>query len=265
MSPLRIIITGCCGRMGRAVIRLAAPQSDLRIVAAVAEPGDALIGQDAGVLAGAKPLNVAVGSQAAPGDVLIDFTAPRACVEWAEWCANHGTAFVSGTTGLSTAQLAALDRAATRIPVLWSPNMSVGVNLLARMVEDLARRLDADSGWDIEIVEAHHRLKADAPSGTARLLLERAARGRGVDPKHVAAHGRAGTDALRKPGEIGVHALRLGGVVGDHQVHFASNEEIVTLAHHAATRDVFAAGALRAARWLRQQPAGRYTMQDVLA
>lgn len=263
MTPLRIAITGCCGRMGRAVIRLAALQPDLRLVAAVTEPGDPAIGSDAGLLAAARTLNVSVGTDAAAADALIDFTAPRAAVHWARWCVENRVAFVSGTTGLGPEELAQLDQAARAVPVLWSPNMSIGINVLAKLVEDLARRLD--SGWDVEIIETHHRHKADAPSGTARLLLERVCAARGVTANEGVVHGRLGDNTTRKPGEIGVHALRLGGVVGDHLVAFASESETLTLAHHAGSRDIFAAGALRAARWLSDKPPGRYTMQDLLA
>ncbi|HMQ15130.1 MAG TPA: 4-hydroxy-tetrahydrodipicolinate reductase [Phycisphaerae bacterium] len=263
MTPVRLIVAGCCGRMGRAVVRRAAGEGDLRIVSAVTEASDPAIGQDAGVAAGARAIGVAIESTPAAGDVLVDFTSPDGSAAWAEWCAANGVALVSGTTGLSSAHQAALDRAAERSPVLWSPNMSIGVHLLARLVEEATRRLD--STWDIEVVEIHHRHKADAPSGTARMLLERICAARGSDPAAAATHGRRGERATRRPGEIGLHALRLGSVVGDHQVYFGGPDEVLTIAHQAASRDIFAAGALRVARWIAGRPPGRYTMQDVLS
>lgn len=263
MNPVRLIVAGCCGRMGRAVVRLAAGLSHVRIVSALTEEGDPAIGQDAGAAAGTRVIGVAVASTPPAGDVLVDFTSPAGCAAWADWCAASGVALVSGTTGLSPEHQAALDRAAERSPVLWSPNMSIGVHLLARLVEEATRRLD--SSWDIEVVEIHHRHKADAPSGTARMLLERICSARGSDPAAAATHGRHGERATRGPGEIGVHALRLGSVVGDHEVHFGGADETLTIAHHAASRDIFAAGALRAARWIAGRPPGRYTMQDVLS
>jgi 4-hydroxy-tetrahydrodipicolinate reductase len=171
-------------------------------------------------------------------------------------------ALVSGTTGLDDADKVALRDAARETAVLWAPNMSVGVNLLLKLAHDAAAALGPN--WDCEIIEAHHNRKADAPSGTAKALLESVCSARGVSADAVVRHGREGVIGARRPGEIGMHAVRMGGVIGDHDVHFALPGEIVTLRHHAESRDVFAAGALRAARWIAGRTAGLYTMRDVL-
>ncbi|MBI5866440.1 MAG: 4-hydroxy-tetrahydrodipicolinate reductase [Planctomycetes bacterium] len=263
-GPLRLAIAGCTGRMGRALLRLAAADPNWRIAAALTAPGDRELGRDAGAVAGIDELKVNVTeSCASPLDVMIEFTSPDGCKAWAGWCGRHAVPLVSGTTGLEAAHRAALDAAAQSVPVLWAANMSVGVNLLLKLVEEAGRTLGA--AWDCEIVETHHNRKADAPSGTAKALLDALRRGRGdADPSFVR-HGREGVIGPRAAGEIGLHAVRMGGVVGDHDVHFATPGEIVTLRHHAESRDIFAAGALRAARWLVGRAPGRYQMRDVLA
>lgn len=288
MTPIRLAIAGCTGRMGATLVRLAAADPAFQLVAALTEPGDPRVGQDAGPATGAGTLNLpirdhwepAAGGGAsgasgasdsrsvsgAPGAracaVLIEFTNPAGCRAWADWCAAHGVALVSGTTGLDDAARAALDAAARRVPVLWGPNMSVGVNLLLELVAKTAAVLG--EGWDIEIVEAHHRHKADAPSGTAKALLESVCRAQGKDPQQTARHGRVGDLGPRPAGEIGVHALRLGDAVGEHEVFFSTIGETLTLRHRATTRETFARGALRAAQWLARQTPGRYAMRDVL-
>lgn len=263
MSPLRLGIAGAGGRMGRALVRLAAGAADLRVAAALTHAADANIGRDAGTLAGLDALGVVLAFDAADApDVLIDFTTPTGCAQWARWCAARRVPLVSGTTGLDAAAQSALATAARSVPVLWAANMSLGANLLAALVEQAAARLDA--GWDVEIVEAHHNRKADAPSGTARALLEAVARGRGPDACSEPVFGRSGQTGPRAPGVVGVHAVRMGGVVGDHDVHFASPREVLTLGHRALSRDVFADGALAAARWIVGRPAGTYSMADVI-
>jgi 4-hydroxy-tetrahydrodipicolinate reductase len=250
--------------MGRVLVRLAAADPAIRLVAAVTIPEDEAIGHDAGGPAGCvKPTGVRIVDHlSAECDVLVEFTNPAGCEAWTRYCGQHRVALVSGTTGIGQAQRAALRSAAEAAPVLWSANMSVGVNLLLHVAADVAARLG--EGWDVEITEAHHRHKADAPSGTAKLLLESICRAQGRDPGTTAVHGRAGTPGPRKPGEIGVHALRMGEIVGDHEVCFASSGETISLAHRALSRDTFAAGALRAARWIIGRPPGLYSMQDVL-
>ncbi len=263
MNPIRLAVAGCCGRMGRAVLRLAAADPAFAVAAAVTVPGDAELGRDAGSVAGVGPLGVVVSERCeAACDVLIEFTTPGGMLQWARWCAQRGVALVSGTTGLGNDERAALHEAAARVAVLWAPNMSLGVNLLLRLVEQAARSLDA--GWDVEIAEAHHRQKADAPSGTALALLEAVCAGRGLRADAAAVHGRCGTPGARRPEEVGVHALRLGGLVGDHDVHFGCVYEVLTLRHRALSRDAFAAGALRAARWMVGRGPGLYRMADVL-
>lgn len=258
MNPTRLAIVGCTGRMGRALLRLAAADTGVCVVAAITRAGDEHIGADAGKLVGLKESGVRVESDFdVSADVLIDFTTPEATLQWAETAAGRRCALVSGTTGLLPAQHAILRDASTTIPVLWAANMSVGVNILLRLVRDAARALDRE--WDIEIVEAHHRNKADAPSGTAKALFD-AAR---LDSEAAVKSGREG-QSLRHPSEIGIHAVRMGGVVGDHDVHFASTGEMLTLSHRALSRDIFAAGAIRAAKWIAGKPPGLYTMNDVI-
>lgn len=263
MSPLRVAICGCTGRMGQALLRLAAGDPAWQVVAAISVPGDPRLGQDAGRVAGLEPLGVPVSAAVtAPCDVVIEFTTPAGCRAWCEWCAAAGVPLVSGTTGLDASQQAALGAAAARVPVVWSPNMSIGVNVLLELVAELAGRLGEE--WDVEICEVHHRRKVDAPSGTARALLEAVCAARGRAPDDAAAHGRAGACGPRPAGQVGVHAVRMGAIVGEHRVHFASEHEALLLEHRALARDAFAAGALRAARWLHGRPAGLYSMRDVL-
>ena len=264
MKRIRLGVAGATGRMGRAVIRLAAGEADFEIVAAMTIPDDPAVGRDAGQTAGIDALDVPLSTTCdARLDVLIDFTAPAATRAWAGWCAAQGAGLVSGTTGLSDDEQAALSAAAKQTPVLWAPNMSVGVNQLLRLVADAAKSLGEE--WNVEICEIHHNRKADAPSGTARALLERICEARGLDARQAAVHGRSGMPGPRKPTEIGVHALRLGDAVGEHEVHFAASGETLTLRHRASSRDIFAAGALRAARWIAGRPPGLYRMTDVLA
>jgi 4-hydroxy-tetrahydrodipicolinate reductase len=195
------------------------------------------------------------------GDVVIDFTRPEFTVALAGMIS--GKALVSGTTGFSAEQKELLVDAARGAKILWSSNMSVGVNLLMKLVEDAARALDS-AHYDIEIVEAHHKYKIDAPSGTALSLGEAAARGRGVDLHDVWMRGRDGISAQRKAGDIGFAAIRGGDIVGSHDVLFAGEGERITLSHHATDRKIFALGAVKAAEWLTSKPNGFYTMKDII-
>ncbi len=264
MTAAHIAIIGCTGRMGRALVRLAAAHPRMRVAAAITIPGDPLLGQDAGIVAGTDHAGVAISSALPDGiAAAVEFSSPDGQSKWARHCAAAGIPLVSGTTGLEEKHHAELKAAATRIPIVWSANMSVGVNLLLALVEQVAQRLGED--WDVEISEAHHKHKADAPSGTAKMLLDAVCRGRGRSAAEVVQHGRVGLTGARPGGQIGMHALRMGEVVGDHDVHFASAQEIVTLRHHAQSRDAFAAGALRAALWALGRPAGLYQMRDVLS
>ncbi len=259
MKPA-LAVLGASGRMGRAVLRLA-HEAGLTIACAVAGDAD---GRDAGDLAGIGALGVRVTSDISAvagsgADVLVDFSAPAALRAVCGACAEARIALVSGTTGLDAAAEDGLDRASREIPVLWEPNMSVGVHVLSALVERAAALLGPS--YDIEVVEAHHRGKVDAPSGTARRLADvaRGARGAGRD-----VHGREGRPGPRKADEIGVHAVRGGDVVGDHTVYFLGEGERIELVHRASSRDLFARGALRAAAWLADRPPGRYTLRDVL-
>lgn len=195
-------------------------------------------------------------------DALVDFSAPAALFDTLDHCVRLGKAIVIGTTGLEVPHFAAVDEAAKQIPVLQTGNTSLGVNMLAALVREAAARLGDD--WDIEIVEMHHRHKVDAPSGTALLLGEAAAAGRGIDLASTSERGRDGHTGARAKGSIGFASLRGGSVAGDHQVIFASDEERIELGHRAENRMIFARGAVKAALWLKDQPAGRYTMGNML-
>lgn len=200
-------------------------------------------------------------------DVVIDFSSADAMVEHCNRLAERGVAFVSGTTGLSDAHRSALAEASKKVPVLWARNFSLGVNLMQRVCADVAKALGP--AFDIEITEAHHNRKADAPSGTAMAIAESICSSLGKDPKATLRHGREGrTDAKRVEGEIGMHALRMGAVVGEHTVNYASDFERVEISHRAQTRDVFASGALTAAKWIAAKKAsggsGQFDMNDVL-
>ncbi|HKR87768.1 MAG TPA: 4-hydroxy-tetrahydrodipicolinate reductase [Phenylobacterium sp.] len=252
-EPLKIAVAGALGRMGRAVAAAVQADPQLRLAArfdrpGVSDPAVELVAQDAALAA---------------ADVVIDFSTAAASTALAETCAARGgPALVIGSTGFDEAQLAALAAAAQRLAILRAGNFSLGVNMLMGLVEQAARALPAD--YDVEVFEAHHRRKIDAPSGTALMLGEAAARGRGVELAKVARHGREGITGARLQGEIGFSVLRAGGIIGEHSVVFGSDEEILTLSHSARDRGLFAKGALAAARWLAGKPAGAYDMQDVL-
>ena len=245
--------------MGRAVVRLA-HEAGLEVVCALAAEA---LGKDAGELAGIGPLDVALTSEvhslgASGANVLIDFSTPAATLEIAKVCAASGVALVSGTTGLDAAAQAALDEAAKRCAVLWEPNMSVGVHVLSALVAQARAALGPS--FDVEVVEVHHRMKVDAPSGTA-IRLGDVAKGAG---DHFV-HGREGRPGARTSEEVGMHAVRGGDVIGDHTVFFFGDGERLELTHRASNRDLFARGAVRAAAWLAGKPAGRYTLSQVLS
>lgn len=263
---LNIAMLGASGRMGRTIVPLLAGSTGLRLSGALAAPGDAAVGQDAGVVAGIGPLAVPVTSD--PGraldgaQVAIDFTLPAASLAHADACRGRGIAMVIGTTGHDEAARAAIARCAREIPIVMAPNMSLGVNLLFRLAELAARALDET--YDAEILEAHHRHKVDAPSGTALGLGRAVAQGRNTTLEQAAVYARHGATGARAAGTIGFSVLRGGDIVGDHRVIFAGPGEQVELAHHAQDRSGFARGALAAARWVAGRPAGLYSMQDVL-
>jgi 4-hydroxy-tetrahydrodipicolinate reductase len=238
----RIGIIGSAGRMGNA------------LQAAIIAAGHSFAG---GIDKGGDPLALAKAS-----DVLVDFSAPGALEFNLDAAIHAGIPIVVGTTGLEERHHWLVDAAAVSIPVLQTGNTSLGVTLLSHLVKEAAQRLGED--WDIEIVETHHRMKVDAPSGTALLLGEAAAKGRGVDLADEAVRGRDGITGARKAGTIGFASLRGGSVAGDHSVHFLADNERLTFSHLAENRGIFAKGAVRAAEWLLDRDAGRYTMPDVL-
>jgi 4-hydroxy-tetrahydrodipicolinate reductase len=256
---LKLAINGALGRMGRRIAVLAADAGH-EIVAPldVKEHGRPY----AELIPDSRFKTKVVGVYQGGADVLVDFSLPEGFAMRLEEAVRQGTPFVSGTTGLSAAQRASLNAASGSIPVLWAPNMSLGVNLLFSLAARAAAAL-AD-GYDIEIVEMHHRRKVDAPSGTALGLLQAVCDATGRDPASSARHGRQGHTGERNHGEIGLHALRGGDVVGDHTLVFAGEGERIELTHKASSRDTFARGALRAAEWIHDKPLGLYTMAQVL-
>jgi 4-hydroxy-tetrahydrodipicolinate reductase len=255
----RIAVVGAAGRMGREVVRAALEDGAFELVGGVVEPGAEELGADLGELCGwAKAGVTATEDPPEDAEVLIEFTTPEATVGHL----SYGKPVVIGTTGLTEEQRAQVERAAQGAPIVLAPNMSVGVNLLREVVRELSEKLG--DGYDIEIVEAHHRNKVDAPSGTALLLARAAAEGRGRDLEEVAVYGREGR-APREEGEIGIHALRGGAVVGEHRVFFYASGEEVEVTHRALSRRTFAAGALKAARFAATAEPGLYSMRDVLA
>jgi 4-hydroxy-tetrahydrodipicolinate reductase len=262
-SKVSIAVAGAAGRMGRRIIALASADPELACVAALESSDSLFLGRDIGELAGMGHTGLAVTmSPSSPFDVLIDFSTPTGTLHWLRMCEQTGTPIVIGVTGHDAGAQKAIVGASKKTAVLKAANMSLGVNILLRMVRDLAARLGPD--FDIEIVEAHHRHKADAPSGTAIALKDAIVDGRAEQKiDSPVALGRRGLGA-RVAGEIGMHSLRLGATAGEHTVHFASAGETITVGHTAVSRDTFAAGALRAARWLRGKPAGFYDMQNVL-
>lgn len=263
----RIGIVGCQGRMGQMLVREVLASAGVTLAGGTERPGSDAIGRDLGEVIGGGAIGLTVGSDAGPlfegSDAVIDFTAPAAVPLHAELAAAGRTAYILGTTGLTADQEAVLRQAATRTAVVWAPNMSVGVTLLMSLVERVAAVLDADS-YDAEIVEMHHRHKVDAPSGTALGLGRALAAGRGVPLDQVWCKARDGHSGARPKGEIGFATLRGGDVVGDHQVIFAADGERLELGHRASSRQVFAKGAVRAARWAAGRTPGLYAMKDVL-
>ena len=266
MSDMRLIMAGAGGRMGRTLIHAIAATEGVALVGAVEMPGAAVIGRDAGELAGIGRDGIVVGADIEPmladADGLLDFTVPAATVAFAEIAARQGRVHVIGTTGLSGENERLIAEAAKRAVIVKSGNMSLGVNLLAALVKRVAMTLDED--FDIEILEMHHNKKVDAPSGTALMLGRAAAEGRGIDLAQHSVRGRAGDNAMRCRGEIGFASLRGGTVVGDHSVIFAGTAERLELVHKAEDRMIFARGALKAALWARDRKPGLYSMADVL-
>jgi 4-hydroxy-tetrahydrodipicolinate reductase len=263
---IRIAIPGAAGRMGRNLIDACQRSEDLRLGAATERAGHDLTGSDAGLVAGVGELGVAIRddleSVVDQFDVLIDFTAPAASLQHLEICRRHGKRIVIGTTGFSDEQKQQITDAAEETGIVFAPNMSVGVNLCLKLLDVAARVLGDEV--DIEVIEAHHRHKIDAPSGTALRMGEVIADALGRDLKDCAVYGRAGITGARERRTIGFETIRAGDIVGEHTVMFAAEGERVEVTHKASSRMTFASGAARAAGWLMSQPNGLYDMQDVL-
>ena len=261
-----IVITGASGRMGQMLVRTVLDSGKARLVGAVERPGNPWIGRDLGECMGGAALGVTVTDDPleafARAQAVIDFTSPAATVEFAALAAQARAVHVIGTTGLEPEHLANIAAAARHAVIVRAGNMSLGVNLLVQLTKKVAQALDAD--WDVEIVEAHHNKKVDAPSGTALMLGEAAAEGRGVALEEMRDSGRDGITGARQRGAIGFAAIRGGDIVGEHDVIFASPGERIVLRHIATDRAIFARGALRAALWGQDRSPGEYDMLDVL-
>jgi 4-hydroxy-tetrahydrodipicolinate reductase len=266
MSDMRLVVMGAAGRMGRMLVRTIGEMPGVAVAAALERAGSDALGKDAGVVAGLSPVGVPITDDplqaVVNADGIVDFTAPAASVELAALAAQARIVHVIGTTGLSPSDLKKIDAAARHAVIVRSGNMSLGVNLLAALVERAAASLGPD--WDIEILEMHHKMKVDAPSGTALLLGESAARGRNIALAERSVRSRDGHTGARREGDIGFATLRGGSVVGDHSVIFAGTSERLELTHRAEDRAIFARGAIRAALWGRDKKPGHYSMADVL-
>ena len=256
---IRAVVAGAGGRMGSRVLAALREEKDFAVTGAFERAGSEHVGRDADGIAIVAGIDDALGKGA---DVVIDFTAPSASLQHASVCAARGVALVIGTTGFAAEQKNDLRTAARRIPLVLAPNMSVGVNVLFRLVAEAARALGP--AYEVEIVEMHHRMKRDAPSGTAARLAEIAAEALGLGAEQSFVYARHGDTGPRKKGSIGLQSLRGGDVVGEHTVHFLADGERLELTHEATSRDNFARGAIRAARWIAGRKPGFYDMQDVL-
>ncbi|MEC9340491.1 MAG: 4-hydroxy-tetrahydrodipicolinate reductase [Pseudomonadota bacterium] len=261
-----VAITGAAGRMGRTLIEACQAEPGCLLGAAFERPDHPQIGQDAGIQAGLGAVDVPVSKAddiaKLAFDVLVEFTSPQATVAHAQLCATLGRALVIGTTGLSPEQKDAVGCCGDTIPVVLAPNMSIGVNLCFALLRQATRALG--EGYDVEIIEAHHRHKVDAPSGTALRLGEIVAEERGLSLETHAVYGREGITGARSDDTIGFATVRGGDIVGDHTVLFAGPGERIEISHRASSRMTFARGAMRAARWIAGRPPGLYDMQDVL-
>ncbi|MBR1196115.1 4-hydroxy-tetrahydrodipicolinate reductase [Bradyrhizobium sp. AUGA SZCCT0240] len=266
MADMRLIVAGAGGRMGRALVRVISETSGAVLAGALEAPGSELLGKDSGILAGLPENGVKLSADlwalTANADGILDFTVPAATIANVAIAAERKLVHVVGTTGLSSSDMAVIKSVTSRAIVVQSGNMSLGVNLLAALVKRVAQSLDTD--FDIEILEMHHKAKVDAPSGTALMLGEAAAAGRGIDLHLHSARGRDGITGARKAGDIGFAALRGGTVTGEHSVIFAGAMERIELTHRAEDRTMFAQGAVKAALWAQGKTPGLYSMADVL-
>ena len=263
---IKVAVTGAAGRMGGRIITLITEAEGLEVAGAIEMAGHARLGDDAGYVAGCGDLGVAITDSLeqalASADVLIDFTWPEVTIGNAEVCARLGKAMVVGTTGLNPEQREVIKRVAESSPVVFAPNMSVGVNVCFKLLKDMAKTLG--EGFDVEIVELHHNKKKDSPSGTAVRMGEIVADALDRNYNDVANYHREGMCGERSQEEIGMQTVRGGDIVGEHTVYFIGMGERIELTHRAMSRDMFARGAVRAAGWLAEKPVGLYDMQDVL-
>ena len=266
MADMRLVVTGAAGRMGRMLIKTIHETPGLVLSGALERDSSIALGEDAGLLAGCGNAGIVVSTDPLAAilnaDGILDFSTPAATIEFAALAAQARIVHIVGTTGLSGGDLKQIGAAARHATIVRSGNMSLGVNLLAALARRAARALG--EGFDVEIVEMHHRMKVDAPSGTALLLAEAVAEGRGVDLGAHTAPTRHGHTGARRVGDIGFASLRGGGVAGDHSVFFAGDGERIELTHRAEDRAVFARGAVKAALWAQGRKAGLYSMADVL-
>ncbi len=263
---IKVIVAGAAGRMGGRLVCLLKESAALTLAGAIESKGHVSIGEDAGEMAGCGHTGVPIRddftSVMERGEVVIDFSAPAATLEHLRAAAQSRRAMVIGTTGFSPQELAELRNLTKAIPCVFSPNMSVGVNIIFKAIAEMAKTFGED--YDIEVIEAHHRLKKDAPSGTALKIAEVLAKAVNRDLEQVGVYARKGLIGERKKGEIGIQTIRAGDIVGDHTVLFGGMGERVEVTHRVQSRDTFARGALRAARWVVKQPPGLYDMMDVL-
>lgn len=260
---LKLAVNGACGRMGRRIVALAVESELFEVTAVTESAGHRQLGNDIGVLAGIGELGVVVTEKiGAKPDVVIDFSTPAGTIGMADYCRINKVPLVVGTTGLSESEKAKLSEAGHDTAILFGANMSLAMNLLFKLVGEVAGALD--DAYDVEISETHHRFKRDAPSGTALELARRIALAKKWAFPDCLVHGREGKEVLREGKTIGMHAIRAGDTIGEHSVYFAALGETLELKHSAHTRDTFVRGALAAAQWLAAQPAGEYGMADVL-
>lgn len=263
----KTIVAGAAGRMGCRLVSLIKDSPALMLTGALESKGHPSLGKDAGEMAGSGHAGVSItdnlSSLMEQGEVLIDFSAPESTLEHLRTVVRHRRAIVIGTTGFSSVQLEELKSLALQIPCVLSPNMSVGINLICKVIGEMARTLGED--YDIEIIEAHHRLKKDAPSGTALQIAGVLARSVNRDLNQVGVFARKGMIGERAKGEIGIQTIRAGDIVGDHTILFGGMGERIEVTHRASSRDTFVQGAIRAAKWIVHQPPGLYDMMDVLS
>ncbi|WP_440825736.1 4-hydroxy-tetrahydrodipicolinate reductase [Psychrobacter cryohalolentis] len=263
---INVGVIGAGGRMGRMLIEAIQDNPQTILTAAIERQGSSLVGADAGEVAAVGRLDVKIvddlQSVINKIDVLIDFSLPAATEQNMQVCAEHNVAMVIGTTGFNEQQEQVLAKASEQVAIVYAGNYSTGVNLSLKLLGMAAKAFGTDA--DVEVIEAHHKHKIDAPSGTAYMMAEAVAEARGQNLKDVAVYGREGQTGEREAGTIGIHAIRGGEIIGDHTVMFIADGEVVEITHRARARMTFAAGAVRAATWIVQQSAGQYNMQDVL-